>query len=82
MIVRHNGNQKEQDMTLLYLLYAPIAGSQTTDTLVTIGVASVGAVVGAVLQRRLENSIGSRRSKATIMRSISRFELVYMRERW
>ena len=82
MIVRHNGNQKEQDMTLLYLLYAPIPGSQTTDTLVTIGVASVGAVVGAVLQRRLENSIGSRRSKATTMRSISRFELVYMRERW
>ncbi len=44
---------------LLYLLYTPIPSSHTTDTLVAIGVASVGAVVGAVLQSRLENPIGS-----------------------
>ena len=52
----------------LYLAFAPIPGSRATDTLLTIGVAFLGAVMGAALENGLENSINYRQSRAEIIR--------------
>ncbi len=51
----------------LYLAYTPVPGSYTADRLLTIGVAVLGAVAGAVLETRVENSIRSRRPQAEVI---------------
>ena len=53
---------------LLYVKYAPIQGSRTAGTLLTVGVASMGAIAGAVMEMRLENRIRSRQPRAEIIK--------------
>ncbi len=54
--------------SFLYLAYAPVPGSRITGALLTIGAALVGAAMGTALQHGLENSIGSQRPTAEIIR--------------
>ena len=57
--------------SFLYLAYAPITGSRTAGTLLTIGAAFVGAVTGAVTETGLERSVRSRLSIATVCGSLN-----------
>ena len=54
--------------SFLYLAYAPVPGSRAAGTLLTIGVASVGALTGAATETGLERSVRSRRTEATVIR--------------
>ncbi len=51
----------------LYLTYTPVPGSHTADTSLTIAVAVLGAVMGVVVETRVENAIRSRRSLAEVI---------------